>query len=52
MKDEDGSDSLAVQLVDEKHWDELVIIIAVVCFIFLYFSMAIICHFTFDTGTS
>lgn len=43
MKDEDGSDSLAVQLVDEKHWDELVIIIAVVCFIFLYFSMAIVC---------
>ncbi|CAH9122088.1 unnamed protein product [Cuscuta epithymum] len=29
-KDENGSDSLAVQLVDEKHWDELVIIIAVV----------------------
>ncbi|KAJ6717506.1 DIPHOSPHOMEVALONATE DECARBOXYLASE [Salix purpurea] len=29
-KAEDGSDSLAVQLVDEKHWDELVIIIAVV----------------------
>ncbi|CAN1140038.1 Diphosphomevalonate decarboxylase MVD2, peroxisomal [Linum perenne] len=26
----DGRDSLAVQLVDEKHWDELVIIIAVV----------------------
>ncbi|CAN0900616.1 Diphosphomevalonate decarboxylase MVD2, peroxisomal [Linum grandiflorum] len=26
----DGHDSLAVQLVDEKHWDELVIIIAVV----------------------
>lgn len=29
-KDEKGSDSRAVQLVDEKHWDELVIIIAVV----------------------
>jgi len=29
-KDEGGSDSLAVQLVDEKHWDDLVIIIAVV----------------------
>lgn len=29
-KDENGSDSRAVQLVDEKHWDELVIIIAVV----------------------
>ncbi|KAM7266821.1 hypothetical protein ACFE04_008987 [Oxalis oulophora] len=29
-KDENGSDSLAVQLVDEKHWDDLVIIIAVV----------------------
>ncbi|GLT57050.1 hypothetical protein SLA2020_300520 [Shorea laevis] len=29
-KEEDGSDSLAVQLVDEKHWDDLVIIIAVV----------------------
>ncbi|KAF5742515.1 putative diphosphomevalonate decarboxylase [Tripterygium wilfordii] len=30
-KDEDGSDSVAVQLVDEKHWDDLVIVIAVVC---------------------
>nr|AII99848.1 mevalonate disphosphate decarboxylase [Nicotiana tabacum] len=29
-KEENGSDSVAVQLVDEKHWDELVIIIAVV----------------------
>ncbi|GLT50080.1 hypothetical protein SLA2020_235910 [Shorea laevis] len=29
-KEEDGSDSHAVQLVDEKHWDDLVIIIAVV----------------------
>uniref|UniRef100_A0A2P2J0D1 Diphosphomevalonate decarboxylase n=2 Tax=Rhizophora mucronata TaxID=61149 RepID=A0A2P2J0D1_RHIMU len=29
-KAEDGSDSLAVQLADEKHWEELVIIIAVV----------------------
>ncbi|KAE8706471.1 Diphosphomevalonate decarboxylase [Hibiscus syriacus] len=29
-KEEDGSDSLAVQLVDEKHWDDLFIIIAVV----------------------
>lgn len=29
-KEENGSDSLAVQLADEKHWDELVIIIAVV----------------------
>ncbi|KAJ8428186.1 hypothetical protein Cgig2_033124 [Carnegiea gigantea] len=27
---EDGSDSLAVQLADEKHWDDLVILIAVV----------------------
>uniref|UniRef100_A0A2N9GE67 Diphosphomevalonate decarboxylase n=1 Tax=Fagus sylvatica TaxID=28930 RepID=A0A2N9GE67_FAGSY len=27
---EDGKDSLAVQLSDEKHWDDLVIIIAVV----------------------
>ncbi|XP_057519105.1 diphosphomevalonate decarboxylase MVD1, peroxisomal-like [Amaranthus tricolor] len=27
---EDGSDSLAVQVTDEKHWDELVILIAVV----------------------
>lgn len=32
FKEENGSDSLAVQLVDEKHWDDLVIIIAVVCF--------------------
>lgn len=31
VKDENGSDSLAVQLVDEEHWNELVIIIAVVC---------------------
>lgn len=30
-KEENGSDSTAVPLVDEKHWDELVIIIAVVC---------------------
>ncbi|KAI6669300.1 hypothetical protein NL676_004185 [Syzygium grande] len=29
-KEENGSDSIAVQLADEKHWDELVIIIAVV----------------------
>ncbi|KAJ0101544.1 hypothetical protein Patl1_05895 [Pistacia atlantica] len=29
-KDENGSDSLAVQLVEEEHWNELVIIIAVV----------------------
>ncbi|XP_016498510.1 diphosphomevalonate decarboxylase 1 [Nicotiana tabacum] len=29
-KEENGGDSIAVQLVDEKHWDELVIIIAVV----------------------
>ncbi|KAK8531718.1 hypothetical protein V6N13_131077 [Hibiscus sabdariffa] len=29
-KEEDGSDSLAVQLVDEKHWDDLFIVIAVV----------------------
>ncbi|KAH0864980.1 hypothetical protein HID58_082191 [Brassica napus] len=27
---DDGSDSVAVQLADEKHWDDLVIIIAVV----------------------
>ncbi|XP_015169865.1 diphosphomevalonate decarboxylase-like [Solanum tuberosum] len=30
-KEENGSDSIAVPLVDERHWDELVIIIAVVC---------------------
>ncbi|KAF7093562.1 hypothetical protein CFC21_095969 [Triticum aestivum] len=29
-KNDDGSDSMAVQLVDELHWDDLVIIIAVV----------------------
>ncbi|XP_027161838.1 diphosphomevalonate decarboxylase MVD2, peroxisomal-like [Coffea eugenioides] len=29
-KDDNGNDSIAVQLVDEKHWDELVILIAVV----------------------
>lgn len=30
-KNEDGRDSLAVQVADEKHWDDLVILIAVVC---------------------
>lgn len=30
LKEENGSDSIAVQLADEKHWDDLVIIIAVV----------------------
>ncbi|KAG6414860.1 hypothetical protein SASPL_122234 [Salvia splendens] len=29
-KEDNGSDSIAVQLADEKHWDDLVIIIAVV----------------------
>ncbi|KAG4907438.1 hypothetical protein JHK86_055922 [Glycine max] len=29
-KEDNGSDSLAVQLTDEKHWDDLVIVIAVV----------------------
>ncbi|KAH7854364.1 hypothetical protein Vadar_012970 [Vaccinium darrowii] len=29
-KNDDGSDSIAVQLADEKHWDDLVIVIAVV----------------------
>nr|AZB52797.1 mevalonate diphosphate decarboxylase [Centranthera grandiflora] len=29
-KEENGSDSIAVQLADEKHWNDLVIIIAVV----------------------
>lgn len=29
-KNDDGSDSKAVQLADEKHWDDLVIVIAVV----------------------
>ncbi|PSS04980.1 Diphosphomevalonate decarboxylase [Actinidia chinensis var. chinensis] len=29
-KNDDGSDSMAVQLADEKHWDDLVIVIAVV----------------------
>ncbi|KAJ9540230.1 hypothetical protein OSB04_026736, partial [Centaurea solstitialis] len=29
-REDNGSDSLAIQLADEKHWDELVIIIAVV----------------------
>lgn len=29
-KKDDGSDSLAVQLADEKHWDDLFIVIAVV----------------------
>lgn len=30
-KDDSGSDSLAVQLADEEHWNDLVVIIAVVC---------------------
>ncbi|KAG6417367.1 hypothetical protein SASPL_119521 [Salvia splendens] len=29
-KEDNGSDSVAVQLADEKHWDDLVVIIAVV----------------------
>nr|ALD84324.1 diphosphomevalonate decarboxylase [Morus alba]AOV62772.1 diphosphomevalonate decarboxylase [Morus alba] len=29
-KDKNGSDSLAVQLADEEHWDDLVILVAVV----------------------
>lgn len=29
-KEENGSDSLAVQLTDEKHWDDIIIVIAVV----------------------
>lgn len=29
-KEKNGSDSIAVQLADEKHWDDLVIVIAVV----------------------
>lgn len=37
-KDENGSDSVAVQLADEKHWDDLVIIIAVVG-IYFYISV-------------
>ena len=41
LKEKDGSDSLAVQLADEKHWDDLVIIIAVVCS-FSHFSYDII----------
>ncbi|KAG4110961.1 hypothetical protein ERO13_D13G078500v2 [Gossypium hirsutum] len=28
-KEDDGSDSLSVQLVDEKHWEDLFIVIAV-----------------------
>lgn len=31
LQEGNGSDSLAVQLVDEEHWSDLVIIIAVVC---------------------
>ncbi|KAI5062136.1 hypothetical protein GOP47_0022675 [Adiantum capillus-veneris] len=29
-KDDDGKDSIAIQLADEKHWEDLVVIIAVV----------------------
>jgi Sec-independent protein secretion pathway component TatC len=31
LQKDDGSDSMAVQLADETHWNDLVIIIAVVC---------------------
>jgi hypothetical protein len=31
LQKDDGSDSLAMQLADETHWNDLVIIIAVVC---------------------
>jgi diphosphomevalonate decarboxylase len=30
LQKDDGSDSIAVQLADETHWNDLVIIIAVV----------------------
>ncbi|KAL8167269.1 hypothetical protein V2J09_008768 [Rumex salicifolius] len=30
VENEDGSDSMAVQLADENHWDDLVILIAMV----------------------
>ncbi|MCO5557363.1 hypothetical protein L7F22_010926 [Adiantum nelumboides] len=29
-KDEDGKDSIAIQLAEEKHWEDLIVIIAVV----------------------
>lgn len=40
FKDEKGGDSLAVQLADEKHWDDLVIVIAVVSLPFI----SVFCH--------
>lgn len=35
LQKDDGSDSIAVQLADETHWNDLVIIIAVVCELYL-----------------
>ena len=37
LQKDDGSDSIAVQLADEAHWKDLVIIIAVVCVYLIYF---------------
>ena len=36
IQKDDGSDSIAVQLADEAHWKDLVIIIAVVCVYLIY----------------
>ncbi|KAB2009192.1 hypothetical protein ES319_D10G150100v1 [Gossypium barbadense] len=41
-KEDDGSDSLAVQLVDEKHWEDLFIIIVLVSI----FSNPHVLHFS------
>jgi hypothetical protein len=41
LQKDDGSDSFAVQLADETHWNDLVIIIAVVCDLYLTFAMCI-----------
>lgn len=44
LQNNDGSDSIAVQLADEAHWNDLVIIIAVVCDVHLtYLLLRIIC---------
>jgi len=41
LQKDDGSDSFAVQLADETHWNDLVIIIAVVCDLYLTCALLI-----------
>jgi hypothetical protein len=55
MQKDDGSDSIAVQLADEAHWKDLVIIIAVVCVYLIYipvFHMTYYIFFSLSCGFS